>query len=77
MKNSQVYSRFETDSSDHKIVTAKLKLSLRANQQKNDKIKSYNWSEHTQDRQLRDRYTVDVRNGFAKGIQESFKEGHL
>ena len=49
MKNSEAYSTFETVSSDHKIVTTEFKLSLWANQRKNDIIKKYKL---TQDSQL-------------------------
>lgn len=64
MKDSEAYNTFEIVSSDYQIVTVKFKVSLRANQQKSDIIKKYNWSELTQDSQLRDRYTVEVQKRF-------------
>ena len=64
MKDSEAYNTFEIVSSDYQIVTVKFKGSLRANQQKSDIIKKYNWSEFTQDSQLRDRYTVEVQKRF-------------
>ena len=61
--NCEAYSSFEGVSSDHKIVTAKLRLSLRRNKVQASKSIRYDWSSLTNS-DICDRYSVTVRNKF-------------
>ena len=78
MKNFEAYSKLATVSSDYRIVTKKFNLALRGNQQKNDKIKRYNWSELTHDSHFRHLYTMERayfrKSGHAWGMT---KRGHV
>ena len=57
--NCEVYSSFEGVSSDHRIVTAKIRLSLR----KNATTKHYDWA-LLNNRDIRDKYVLEFRNRF-------------
>ncbi len=61
--NCEAYSSFESVSSDHRIVTAKLRLSLR----KND------WA-LLNNRDIRDKYALELRNRF-ETLQEKTEKG--
>ena len=41
VKNCRAYNSFNSIASDHRIITADIKLSLRANKKKNSKCKPY------------------------------------
>ena len=43
-KNCRAYNSFASIASDHRIVSAQIKLSLRANKKKTSKNKPYEWS---------------------------------
>ena len=61
--NCEVYSSFEGVSSHHRIVTAKICLSLPRNKKQIDKTTDYNCSSLT-NRDISNKYTVTVRNKF-------------
>ena len=44
VKNCRAYNSFNSIASDHRIITADIKLSLRANKMKDRKCKPYNWA---------------------------------
>ena len=48
--------------SDHRVVSAKLKLSLRTSKQ--DKKVKFDWKQVTNSPELQNRYTVTVKNKF-------------
>ena len=66
-KNSAIiyeaYSSFEGVSSDHRIVTAKIRLSLRKNAKRTATTKHYDWAIFN-NRDIRDKYVVELRNRF-------------
>ena len=59
------YNSFASIGSDHRIVTAKIRLSLRANGKTPPRKARYNWKTLAQDTQLQDLYTVKVKNKFS------------
>ena len=61
--NCEAYSSFEGISSEHRIVTAKLRLSLRRNKKQTSKSVRYNWSTLANS-DICNRYAITVRNKF-------------
>ena len=62
--NCEAYSSFEGVSSDHRIVTAKIRLSLRRNTTRTITTVHYNWSLLNNRDVDRDRYPLTLRNKF-------------
>ena len=61
--NCPAYSSFEVVSSDHRIVTAKIRLSLQKNTTRTTAIVYYHWS-LINNRDIRDKYALTLRNKF-------------
>ena len=61
--NCEAYSPFECVSSDHRIVTAKIRVSLRKNATRTATTKYYDWT-LLNNRDIRDKYVVELRNRF-------------
>ena len=61
--NCEAYSSFEGVSSDHRIVTAKIRLSLRKNAKQTATTKHYDWA-LLNNRDIRDKYVLELRNRF-------------
>ena len=61
--NSEAYSSFEGVFSDHRIDTAKLRLSLRKNATQTATTKHYDWA-LVNNRDIRDKYVLELRNRF-------------
>ena len=61
--NCEAYSYFEGVSSDHRIVTAKIRLSLRKNATRTATTKHYDWA-LLNNRDIRDKYVVELRKRF-------------
>ena len=61
--NCEAYSSFEGVSTDHRIVTAKIRLSLRKNAKRTATTKHYNWA-LLNNRDIRDKYVLELRNRF-------------
>ena len=61
--NCEAYSSFEDVSSDYRIVTAKIRLSLRKNATRTVTTKHYNWA-LLNNRDIRDKYVLELRNRF-------------
>ena len=59
--NCEAYSSFEGVSSDHRIVTAKIRLSLRKNATWTATPKHYDWA-LLNNRDIRDEYVLELRN---------------
>ena len=85
--NCEAYSSFEGVSSDHRIVTAKVRLSLRKNATRTATTKHYDWA-LLNNRYIRDKYALELRNRFEKPQEkaekgtsndkyENFVEAHL
>ena len=71
--NYEAYSSFEDVSSDHRIVTAKLRLSLRKNATRTATTKHYDWA-LLNNRDIRDKYILELRNRF-ETLQEKTEKG--
>ena len=65
IKNSCAYNSFTSVSSDHRIVTAKVQLSMRSSGKTPPRKYKYNWKLFAQDTQLQDLYSVKVQNKFS------------
>ena len=86
VRNCRAYNTGELDS-DHRIVSATVKISLRIQGANQVKSKSYNWNRLTNDPKLKKEFQLELRNRFEPltallshedGIQESydlFEEG--
>ena len=61
--NCETYSSFEGVSTDHWIVTAKIRLSLRKNAKRTATTKHYDWA-LLNNRDIRDKYVLELRNRF-------------
>ena len=61
--NCKAYSSFEGVSTDHRIVTAKKRLSLRKNAKRTATTKHYDWA-LLNNRDIRDEYILELRNRF-------------
>ena len=61
--NCDAYSSFEGVSSDHRIVTAKIRLSLRKNATRTATTKHYDLA-LLNNRDIRDKYVLELRNRF-------------
>ena len=65
--NAQSYaSTFDTLKSDHKAVTAKVKLRLRAPKQKQSAFRSINFRSLTSSHELQNQYSIEVYNRFSE-----------
>ena len=62
--NCEAYSTSCTVGSDHRIVTAKVRLSLRQSKSSSKKNIRYDWNLLLTDNNIKDRYTVEVRNQY-------------
>ena len=70
--NCEAYSSFEDVSSDHRIVTTKLRLRLRKNATRTATTKYYDWA-LLNNRDIRDKYVLELRNRF-ETLQEKTEE---
>ena len=68
------YSSFEGVSSDHRIVTAKIQLSLRKNAKQTATTKHYDWA-LLNNRDIRDKYELELRIRF-EILQEQTEKVH-
>ena len=71
--NFEAYSSFEGVSSDHRIVTAKVRLNLRKNATRTATTKHYDWA-LLNNRDIRDKYALELRNRF-EILQEKTEKG--
>ena len=67
--NTEVYSSFSSVGSDHRVVTAEVKLSLRASKPPSKK-KRYDWKLLRYDQELQDSFRLELRNKFNELYQE-------
>ena len=61
--NCEAYSSFEGVSTDHRIVTAKIRLSLRKNDKRTATTKHYDWA-LLNNKYIIDKYVLELRNRF-------------
>ena len=62
--NCRPFNSFENVSSDHRIVSAKFRLSLRANKAKSTQYPPYDWSQLHNNDGIRQSFTLSLRNRF-------------
>ena len=62
--NAQANNSFASIGSDHRIVTATIRLSLRANSRALQKKFKYDWNKLKTNPDLQDKYTVEIRNQY-------------
>ena len=70
--NCEAYSSFEGVSTDHRIVTAKIRLSLRKNAKRTATTKHYDRA-LLNNKDIRDKYVLELRNRF-ETLQERTKK---
>ena len=71
VKNAEPYSSFASVGSDHRVVSATIKLSLRTPKEtKRDTVK-YDWKVLRNDKSLQEQYTVEVRNRYEELMEET------
>ena len=70
--NCEAYSSFGGVSSDHRIVTAKIQLSLRKNAKRTATTKHYDWA-LLNNRDIRDKYVLELRNRFETLLEKTEK----
>lgn len=68
--NAEAYSSFASVGSDHRPVSASIRLSLRSSKATSAKVK-YDWRALRIDHDLQERYTVEVRNRYASLLTEN------
>ena len=71
--NCEAYSSVEGVSSDHRIHTAKIRLSLRKYATPTTTIKHYDWA-LLNNRDIKDKYVLELRNRFER-LQEKTEKG--
>ena len=71
--NCEAYSSFEGVSSDHRIVTVKIRVSLRKDATRTVTTKHYDWA-LIKNRDIRDKYVLELRNRF-ETLQEETEKG--
>ena len=62
--NVEAYSTFSSIGSDHRIVSSKVILSLRANRKKLPRKLRYNWPLFKSDMSLQEKYAIEIQNRF-------------
>ena len=72
--NCEAYSTFECVSTDHRIVTTKIRLSLRKNAKRTETTKHYD-GVLLNNRDIRDKYVLELRNRF-ETLQEKTEKVH-
>ena len=69
-KNCRAFNSFITVGSDHRIVSAKIRLSLRANKKKSSSNPPYDWSYLKKNTEVGNNFVISVKNRFA-ALQEA------
>ena len=62
--NCEAYDSFTSVNSDHRIVSAKIRLSLRMHRNKGRKKVNFDWNRLLSDNNIKSVYSVDVKNRF-------------
>lgn len=64
VKNVEAYGTFESVGSDHRVVVAGIKLSLRSNAKQPESRARYDWEQFRCNPELQQKYSVTIRNRF-------------
>ena len=62
--NCEAYSSFSSVSSDHRILSCKIRLSLRANKKKSNPSPPYQWKAISTSSDVRNQYILELKNRF-------------
>ena len=73
--NCEAYSSFEGVSTDHRIVTAKIQLSLRKNVKRTVTTKHYDWA-LLNNRDIRDKIRIRIKKQIRKHYKKRRKKVH-
>ena len=68
--NSEAYSSFESVGSDHRIVTAKIRLSLRVTKPPAPKNR-YDWKQLRYNAEVKSKFSIELRNRFNELFEET------
>ena len=63
--NAEAYNSFASIGSDHRVVTACIRLSLRADSRATPKKVKYDWSKPATDPDVQDRYTLEIKKRYS------------
>ena len=67
--NAEAYNSFSSVKSDHRVLCARIRLSLRTS--KTPRKVKYDWKQFSEDPELQEKYTVAVNNGYQVLAEES------
>ena len=73
--NCEAYSSFEGVSTDHRIVTEKIRLSLRKNDKRTATTKHYDWA-LLNNKDVRDKYVLELRKQIRNTTRKDGKKVH-
>ena len=60
--NVEAYSTFSSIGSDHRIISSKVRLSLRASRKTLPRKLRYNWPLFKSDMSLQEKYAIEIKN---------------
>ena len=66
VQNCEAYNSFEGVSSDHRILSIKVQLSLRANKKKSSIKPSFDWKQLSSNADIRHKFTITLQNRFSQ-----------
>ena len=66
VQNCEAYNSFEGVSSDHRIVSKKVQLSLRANKKKSSRKPPFDWKQLSSNADIRNKFTITLQNRFSQ-----------
>ena len=66
VQNCEAYNSFEGVSSDHRIVSIKVQLSLRANKKKSSIKPPFDWKQLSSNADIRNKFTITLQNRFSQ-----------
>ena len=66
VQNCEAYNSFEGVSSDHRIVSIKVQLSLRANKKKSSIKLPFDWKQLSSNADIRNKFTITLQNCFSQ-----------
>ena len=74
VQNCEAYNSLEGISTDHSIVSLRIKLSLRANQKKSNTKIAYGWEHLTNNEDLQNQFSTSLKNRYNIVQQEDTNE---
>ena len=74
--NCQPYNSFDSVYTDHRVVSSKIRLSLRATKIKTDKTTPFDWSKLKTDENIKRSFTITLQNRY-QALQDEKEDNHL